>query len=133
MNSPVAPGEVAMGTKASTVVRVEASNGTSRYRTERRTACPALSPERSRCCTSSTTTMALSISSPRAITRPVADIWCRGTSSTRIQPNTIRADRGRATPTTRAALPPSISTDTATTSSEPVIRLPITPSRRSWT
>ncbi len=68
MNSPVAPGEVAIGTKASTVVSVAASIGTSRYPTDCRTASPAPAPARSRCSTSSTTTMALSISSPRAIT-----------------------------------------------------------------
>ena len=72
--SPAGPGNSAMGTKASTVVAVEARSGPRRRRTASVTASTRLSPASRRRRTSSVMTMAASTSRPSATISPVTDI-----------------------------------------------------------
>ena len=66
------------GAKAMHVVSVEPKSGTARCLTAADTASAAEAPRARRWRTSSTTTIALSMSRPRAMIIPVTDIWWSG-------------------------------------------------------
>ena len=78
--------------------------------------CPAPSiaavlrskPKRRKRPTFSVTTMALSTSSPRAITKPTIDICCKPKPVKSSQPKAIRIDIGIATTITKAERKPSV-------------------------
>ena len=131
-NSPAPPGMSAMGAKAMQVVSVEPNSGTARCRTAPDTASAAGAPPARRWRTSSTTTIALSISRPRAMIIPVTDIWCSGMPRERSPWSTISVVSGNAVPTRTAARQPIVKTITTITSMAPSRKFVTRSARRSF-
>ena len=112
-NSPAGPGINAIGANDRQVVSVEPKSGPAKWLTLLPTASPGSAPSCIRSATSSTITIALSISKPRAMISPVTDIWWIGISIHRMPASTMSEASGNAEPTTSELRQPIISQITA--------------------
>ena len=117
-NSPAPPGMSAMGAKAMRVVSVEPNSGTARCRTAPDTASAADAPDTRRWRTSSTTTIALSMSNEGDDHPGDRHLMQRDTEGPQPLEHHQRRER-RAVPTRSAARQPIVKTITTITSKAP--------------
>jgi len=128
--SPALPGRRTIGAKASMVVSVEASSGPPRWPMVFDIASRGAMPRSQRLRISSTTTIALSMSSPSAMIMPKIDIWCSAPPVTWMPNIAALTVSGTARPTISAARQPIVRKTTTVTTPTPASRFPASSSSR---
>ncbi len=119
---------VIKGKNANTVVSVPDATAQPTWLLPLIAAFIGLSPKRKWRPTFSTTTMALSTSKPKAITKPTILICCKPKPAISSQPIAMKMDRGMAVTMTTADLKPKASNDKIATSNKPSYKLLKNPS-----